>query len=139
MFLNEYEDADDKADKSKVVSKVLDIVRSASPEGSFVTFEKGRWYEVSDRVAREKVGAQFRDYLHSQYKSSAKAKQAKKIQKQNLQQYQNRQLFANVFTLPQYSNAGPCGVSFGSATSEFNHERIRHDLGQIGFRDSFSF
>ena len=130
MFLNEYAEADGKAEKSRVVSNILDIIREASPEGSFVTFEKGRWYEVSDRVAREKIGAQFRDYLHSQYRSSAKAKQARKVAKAKMQQYQNLQFFANVSTMPNYKHTPASGSEF-SQTDLLARQTF-------GIRDSYS-
>ena len=54
-FLNEYTAAPGKSEKSKIVTKALNIVRKASPEGAFVKLEKGKWHEVSLRYAREKV------------------------------------------------------------------------------------
>jgi hypothetical protein len=48
------------------------MIRQAG--GHFCKCEKGTWFEVGDRCAREKVSAYFRDMLHTQYRSSAKAK-----------------------------------------------------------------
>jgi hypothetical protein len=48
------------------------MIRQAG--GQFCKCEKGAWFEVGDRYAREKVSAYFRDMLHTQYRSSAKAK-----------------------------------------------------------------
>jgi hypothetical protein len=48
------------------------MIRQAG--GHFCKYEKGAWFEVGDRCAREKVSAYFRDMLHTQYRSSAKAK-----------------------------------------------------------------
>jgi hypothetical protein len=42
--------------------------------GEFCKNEKGAWYEVGDRCARGKVSSLLRDMLHTQYRSSAKAK-----------------------------------------------------------------
>ena len=56
----------------------MKILRQNTPVGAFVTFENGRYYEVSERTAREKVGGFFRDSLPAEYKSSAKAKLARK-------------------------------------------------------------
>lgn len=53
--LKEYSEAKEKLQKSFVVSRVMKIIREASPVGAFVKFEKGRWYEVDERAAREKV------------------------------------------------------------------------------------
>jgi hypothetical protein len=61
--------------------------------GSFCKFEQGAWFEVGDHFAREKVSAMFRDMLHTQYRSSAKAKtarrrvQIKRIKTQTQQQH----------------------------------------------------
>ena len=76
-----YAAAPGKAEKSAIVSKAMDIIRKASPDGSFVKLEKGVWFEVSGRYAREKVGAWFRDCLSSKYRSSSKAKHARKMAK----------------------------------------------------------
>ena len=43
MYLQEYAEAKTKAEKSKIVTRVLNLVRAASPEGAFITFENGRW------------------------------------------------------------------------------------------------
>lgn len=55
-MLEEYTEAHGKSEKSKLVTKAMDIIREKSPEGAFVKREKGHWYEVSPRYAREKVG-----------------------------------------------------------------------------------
>ena len=78
MYLEEYADAKTKPEKSAIVSKVYKLIQEASPGGGFVTYENFRWYECSERIAKEKIGASFRDFLHEKYKSSAKSKQAKK-------------------------------------------------------------
>jgi hypothetical protein len=48
------------------------------PYGTFVKKEQGRFWEVDESVAREKIGCILRDWLHTQYKSSTKAKVAKR-------------------------------------------------------------
>ena len=78
IFLQDYLDAPGKLEKSRIVTKIMKTIHQASPVGSFVSFENGRYYEVSQRTAREKVGAFFRDSLHTVYRSSAKAKLARK-------------------------------------------------------------
>jgi len=55
-YLEEYSKATSKVEKSVVVSTIIDLVREASPNGGFVKKEKGRWYEVGDQIARDKVG-----------------------------------------------------------------------------------
>ena len=78
LNLPRYNKAKTKADKSLVVSSIVDSVREASPNGGFVKKENDSWYEVGDRAAREKVGQGLRDLLHTKYKSSTKAKKARR-------------------------------------------------------------
>jgi len=78
LFLEEYAEATNRSEKSAIVSRIYNLIKEASAVGSFVTYKAGRWYECSERIAREKIGACFRDFLHDNYKSSAKSKQAKR-------------------------------------------------------------
>lgn len=78
MFLQEYVQAPTKIEKSGVVTKVMNILREDCPEGAFISPQGGRWYAVSERTAREKVGTFFRDCLADSYKSSAKNKIARR-------------------------------------------------------------
>lgn len=83
MFTNDYHSAPTKVEKSAVVSQVMSILREDCPDGGasvFVTPQGGRWYAVSERTSREKVGTFFRDCLADTYKSSAKNKIAKRKQ-----------------------------------------------------------
>jgi hypothetical protein len=74
-----YSRANNKTEKSAIVSAIVNYVREASPGGAFVKQEdNGEWWEVDDAFAREKIGCIFRDILHTQYRSSTKAKQARK-------------------------------------------------------------
>jgi hypothetical protein len=83
-YLDEYSNASSRIEKSSVVTKIVDIIQEACPVGAFVKQEGGQWWEVSDNLAREKVGAVLRDALHEHYKSSTKAKLAKRKRKQAL-------------------------------------------------------
>ena len=51
--LEEYAKATSKMEKSRIVTSIIDAVR---PEGSFVKEKAGKWFEVGDHVAREKIG-----------------------------------------------------------------------------------
>lgn len=81
--LEEYSTCKTKLEKSLIVSKVVDAVRQASPYGGFIKQFDGVWYEVGDHTAREKTGQSFRDLLHTQYKSSTKAKMARRKHQQD--------------------------------------------------------
>lgn len=66
-----------KSAKSQIVSRVISIVEAACPpKAAFIRYshDNGRWYEVEDEAAREKVGYTFRELLGYNYKSSSKSK-----------------------------------------------------------------
>jgi hypothetical protein len=71
-FVERYSRADSKTAKSAFVYNIVTMIRQAG--GNFCKYEKGAWFEVGDHCAREKVSSLFRDMLHTQYRSSAKAK-----------------------------------------------------------------
>jgi hypothetical protein len=78
-YLKAYSEARNKIDKSIIVSDIMQAVRQeAAPEAAFVKCENNVWWEVDDSVAREKIGYMLRDRLHAQYRSSNKAKVARK-------------------------------------------------------------
>jgi hypothetical protein len=72
MFVEKYSATDCKRHKSTIASDIVAMTRESG--GHFCKYEQGAWFEVGDRFAREKVSAMFRDMLHTQYRSSAKAK-----------------------------------------------------------------
>ncbi|CAB9518887.1 Nitrilase family, member 2 [Seminavis robusta] len=71
-----------KKSKTDLIKNIVSQVRASSPDGGFVKFdsENGQWFEVGDRVAREKVSQTFRDALTDQYKSSSTSKTLKRRQ-----------------------------------------------------------
>jgi hypothetical protein len=71
-FVEKYSRANSKSTKAVLVFDIITMIRQAG--GHFCKYEKGAWFEVGDRCARGKVSAYFRDMLHTQYRSSAKAK-----------------------------------------------------------------
>ena len=76
MFIERYSRANSKAAKSVIVSEIIEVIHQA--DGNFCKFTKGKWFEVADHHAREKVSSLMRDLLHTQYRSSAKAKIARR-------------------------------------------------------------
>lgn len=94
--MESYSNADMKSDKSYIVTKILYTIKEFG--GSFVRFNSNddeyhgprTWCEVTDKVARDKIAATFRDCLHDQYKSSTKNKVEKRRERKALQQKQKR-------------------------------------------------
>jgi hypothetical protein len=72
MFVKRYSQANSKTDKSVIVSDIVTMIHQSG--GMFCKHEKGSWFKVGEHTAREKTSALLRDLLHSQYRSSAKAK-----------------------------------------------------------------
>jgi hypothetical protein len=88
-FLESYSRALTKSPKSAIVSNIVATIRQAG--GNFCKNEKGAWFDVGDHCAREKVSTLLRDLLHTQYRSSGKAKLAhRKAQKLELSKKPNR-------------------------------------------------
>lgn len=69
-----------KSGKTAIVSRIVGRVRSNAPDGkgSFVRFHEEQWWEADEVGARYKVTAVMRNLLPSRYKSSTKAKVAKR-------------------------------------------------------------
>ena len=80
MFLERYSAAATRDEKSEIVGIIKKTVEAACPggRGAFIRFLHGRWWEVEDSLAREKIGATLRDALHEKYQSSTKAKLEKR-------------------------------------------------------------
>lgn len=80
LYLDGYAEATTKLEKSAIVSSIIQTVRTQNPGGGFVKLDtpSGVWQEVGDHLAREKVGQTIRDALHSQYRSSTKAKKIRR-------------------------------------------------------------
>jgi hypothetical protein len=72
-------------------------VTTCGTSSGFVRFQHGRWWEATERDARIKVTAMFRDALHSHYKSSSKSKvshrrQIRRLLQNKLQQQQHHHI-----------------------------------------------
>mmetsp|Transcript_123071 Transcript_123071/g.173471 ORF Transcript_123071/g.173471 Transcript_123071/m.173471 type:complete len:291 (+) Transcript_123071:35-907(+) len=81
-LLSQYSEATDKRTKTRVVNEIVMSIKHAN--GLFVKKDKGdgRWYQVDDSVAREKIGYVFRDLLSDKYRSSSKSKVARRHKEQ---------------------------------------------------------
>jgi hypothetical protein len=119
-FIPEFSRAQGKLEKGVVVSKVMDIVKEACPVGAFVAFEKGRWWQVSERTSREKVGSLFRDFLSDKYKSSAQNKIARRKTKRAEKRMQKKLSSASSTKIPE--NVASLAHSILSESQEDQHD-----------------
>jgi hypothetical protein len=87
-FIERYSHAERRA-KSAIVSEIIAVIHQAG--GMFCKYQKGKWVEVGDHQAREKVSSLLRDLLHTQYRSSAKAKVGRRCSVQRNQDQQSVQ------------------------------------------------
>ena len=79
--LEKYSKARSKFEKSMIVVGILDAIRDGSEVGGFVKHDpkSGRYFEVGDEVAREKIGQQFRTALAERRKDKkTKTKKTKR-------------------------------------------------------------
>jgi hypothetical protein len=53
-YLMPYSSASNKTEKSRIVTEIIDAIH-ALPDGTFIRFQQGQWWEVDDAFAREKV------------------------------------------------------------------------------------
>ena len=67
-----------------IVSEIVDSIKTMSSEGGFVRSVDNTWWVVSDHIAREKTGQAFRDALHSQYRSSTRAKRRRQREREKM-------------------------------------------------------
>ena len=79
LFMHQYSEGN-KVQKSEILSNIIDITKASCPlgRGAFIRFIDGRWWEVDNNTARDKVGCVLRDCLHDKYRSSSKSKIAKR-------------------------------------------------------------
>mmetsp|Transcript_5463 Transcript_5463/g.9552 ORF Transcript_5463/g.9552 Transcript_5463/m.9552 type:complete len:498 (-) Transcript_5463:150-1643(-) len=88
LNLGEYRQAHTKKEKTTIVAKIIQNVRSSPPAGLFVRkHDDGKWYETGDDFAREKIGQCFRDRLHTEYRSSSRAKISRR--KENVKEHKH--------------------------------------------------
>jgi hypothetical protein len=82
MSLQKYSTARNKYEKSIIVSDIISTVKAATNgRGAFIRFQNGRWWEVEELIARERVGSVMRDNLHDKYRSSTQSKLARRARK----------------------------------------------------------
>ena len=135
MFIERYSQAATKRVKSAIVSEIVTLIRQAG--GIFCKFRSGAWIEVGYNYAREKVGASLRDLLHSTYRSSGKAKIARrktqKIRKRKENQDQEARKAEKREETPDHQSdqelVEDSQLSDDSSTSSSSWGRTKDSLG----------
>jgi hypothetical protein len=123
MFLEKYSSTECKRHKSSIALDIVVMTRKSG--GCFCKYEQGAWFEVGDHFAREKVSAMFRDMLHTQYRSSAKAKTARrrvqiKRKKARAQQHSHQLIKAT-----EHRDDSPLSSTFsGSSTDSLGFDYL---------------
>lgn len=115
-FIPQYSQAKRKEEKSKVVTKIVNMVRQANqcPEHAFVREAEGQWWKVEPLNAREKVGTVLRDLLAPKYRSSTKSKLARR--KERRQQKKQEDIMTSNTTSAAVLDAAPGAVAPLSAS-----------------------
>lgn len=115
-----YSKTEGKLGKSLIVSEIIDTIRRNSPNGGFVKLDNGKWYEVGDYIARERVGQSLRDLLKGQYRSSASSKKRRR-EETNAKMSDNLNVFieSNAFVSKRIKMLSDCLETDGSKISDF--------------------
>mmetsp|Transcript_27951 Transcript_27951/g.52411 ORF Transcript_27951/g.52411 Transcript_27951/m.52411 type:complete len:384 (+) Transcript_27951:414-1565(+) len=103
--LDKYGKAANKVEKTEIVTNIIETIKQGCPDQpGFLKKEDGVWWEVDDAFAREKIGCIFRDQLFTKYRSSTKAKLARRkqqeLQEEHLQQIACPSFNASLNTSP---------------------------------------
>ncbi|CAB9501120.1 Nitrilase family, member 2 [Seminavis robusta] len=78
QYLKRYTECASKFEKSLMVTEIVQHMKDRSTVGAFVRKIGDRWYKAPEQLAREKVGQLLRNLNPEKYKSSNKAKKAKR-------------------------------------------------------------
>jgi hypothetical protein len=139
--LKRYSEARSKLDKSNIVSMIVSMVKESTSVGAFIKLEEdGRYWELEDGTAREKIGCMLRDCLHSQYSSSTKAKierrRVNRINELNQSGHNHHQQQHDV----HHGSLGGC-ANFGnpcSITNSYDLDYSQHSTSNSSYERNFS-
>jgi hypothetical protein len=79
-YVNKYS-VGNLVERGQIVTTVLELMYSYSPIGAFVRCQDGRYFEVEDVVAREKIGSDLRNFLPEKYTSASANRRAARIKR----------------------------------------------------------
>jgi hypothetical protein len=118
-----------KAERSVIVSEIVDNIRSRRTGFVKKDEKDGEWIEVGDLLAREKVGQMLRNVLSSKYRSSITSKkrrrrdaQATRLESLHEVMETNEQIQHSMVTLKE--GAGTGGLSEADLMALFAHEQV---------------
>ncbi|CAB9524197.1 Nitrilase family, member 2 [Seminavis robusta] len=132
LFTQDYGSAPTKIEKSAVVSKVMNILREDCLDGvCFISPQNGRWYAVSERTAREKVGTYLRDCLSGHYLSSAK----NKIARRKMTKKELSSCSSSTSTAQQQVVSAPAPVPTSLVFAAANNDNDDGSLDSVAFYD----
>jgi len=117
--IDTYSEAEDsKKAKSDLIKRIVDQVRADSPGGGFVKYCNAtkQWFEVGDRMAREKVSQTFRDALTDNYRSSTTSKTLRRRQERITRQGSEGSKSSSGVRTATASSELPSSVSAGTAS-----------------------
>jgi hypothetical protein len=76
QVITKYRDTKSRREKTLILDRLLETTKAACPVGAFIrSVGRNAWVEVSDLVARQKIGSILRNLAHDRYRSSAPSKQ----------------------------------------------------------------
>jgi hypothetical protein len=128
MFFSKYKVATTKVTKSLLVMQIVDIFRENSPRGGFVRQDNmtGRWFEVGDAIAREKVGQSLRELLLQENPEKHQEKRYRKasLKKARRDSDKKRKSSPRVSLVPRPASekrwAGPSSPSSSVSSTAFD-------------------
>jgi hypothetical protein len=133
-FIPEYLAAKSKVDKSAVISRILDAVKSQNNSTTrFVKCKKGTWYEIGDDQAREKVGHTMRETI-ALLKSKPSVDQASTTAKITLAQRrrceeQHQQLLPFSYGNPHCNVVATASLPLGCGGNNLELARLDCEIG----------
>ena len=83
--LEQYNGLANRFERATVVKQVFDTIKQSCQEGAFIKKASGRWCEVDDKTAREKLFTMFRDCQNSQLRRTSTTEKKKQPRRQKVQ------------------------------------------------------
>eukprot|EP00980_Cylindrotheca_fusiformis_P024149 scaffold11571_cov122-Cylindrotheca_fusiformis.AAC.12 len=119
--LENYAKANLRREKTYIVTNILHTMQERCPVGAFVKFDGEKWWEVSDRVSRDKIASMFRDSLSAKYKSSNKNKVARRRAQRAEKRKARKKTEIPAISIPQPVSSTTCPTVTSSASAHLNN------------------